>query len=176
MAAMSKATNRPPSSTGTVTSKDGTTTGYYRFGQGPGLILVHGAGQSSENFRTLACDLSDAFTVYVPDRRGRGMSPSYGEFHGLRTEIEDLSALLHASGAHYVFGLSAGAVIAIEAARILPEITKLALYEPPLSFDGVVHAEWVPRYEREMEAGNLGGALVTVLKATGDRTTFLRFV
>jgi alpha-beta hydrolase superfamily lysophospholipase len=59
---------------------------------------VHGAGQSSENLRTLARELSDAFTVYVPDRRGRGMTGPYGEFHGLRTEIEDLSALVEASG------------------------------------------------------------------------------
>ena len=46
---------------------------------------------------------------------------------------------MEASGGHYVFGLSAGAVIAIETALVRPEITKLALYEPPLSFDGVVH-------------------------------------
>ena len=63
-----------PSSVGSVRSNDGTPIGYYELGQGPGLILVHGAGQSSENLRTLARELSDAFTVYVPDRRGRGMS------------------------------------------------------------------------------------------------------
>jgi len=44
------------------------------------------------------------------------MSGPYGDFHGLRTEIGDLSAVLDASGARYVFGLSAGAVIAIETA------------------------------------------------------------
>lgn len=161
-----------PSSVGSVRSNDGTAIGYYELGQGPGLILVHGAGQSSENLRTLARELSDAFTVYVPDRRGRGMSGPYGEFHGLRTEIEDMSALVEASGAHYVFGLSAGAVAAIETALVRPEITKLALYEPPLSFDGVVHAAWAPRYERELKAGKLGSALVTVMKATADRTAF----
>ena len=70
-------------------------------------------------------------------------------------KIEDLSALVEASGAHYVFGLSAGAVIAIETALVRPEITqKLALYEPPLSFDGVVHAAWAPRDERELKAGS----------------------
>ena len=67
-----------PSSVGSVRSNDGTAIGYYDLGQGPGLILVHGAGQSSENLRTLARELSDAFTVYVPDRRGRGMTGPYG--------------------------------------------------------------------------------------------------
>ncbi len=158
-----------------VTSRDGTSIGYYCAGNGPGLALVHGAGQTAESFRTLATDLSSSFTVYVPDRRGRGMSPSYGNFHGLRTETEDLSSLLDATGARYVFGLSAGAVIAIETALLRPDITKLALYEPPLSFDGIVHGAWAPRYERELTAGKPGSALVTVLKGTSDRTAF-RFV
>ena len=56
------------------------------------------------------------------------MSRSYGGFQGLRTETEDLAALHDASGAHYVFGLSAGAVIAIETALHRQDITKLALY------------------------------------------------
>lgn len=165
----------PTPGTSTVTSRDGTSIGYYRIGSGPGLVLVHGAGQTAESFRTLATDLSSAFTVYVPDRRGRGMTPNYGNFHGLQTETEDLAALLDATGARYVFGLSAGAVIAIETALLRPDITKLALYEPPLSFDGVVHGAWAPRYERELAAGKPGSALVTVLKATADRTA-LRFV
>ena len=38
-------------------------------GQGPALILLHGAGQTAENLRSLAGGLAGAFTVYVPDRR-----------------------------------------------------------------------------------------------------------
>lgn len=154
---------------GEVRSADGSTVGYYRLGQGPPVVLLHGAGQSSRNFTALARDLSDAFTVFVPDRRGRGRSGPYGDFHGLRNEIEDLSALLDASGAHNVFGLSAGAVIAIETALVRPDITKLALYEPPLSFDGVVHGEWLPRYERQLNEDKPGAALATVLKGTADQ-------
>ena len=112
----------------------------------------------------------------MPDRRGRGGSGPYGEFHGLSTEIEDLSSLLDASGASRLFGLSSGAVIAIEAALVRPDITKLALYEPPLTFDGVVHGEWAPHYERQLNAGKPGAALVTVLKATADRTSVIRWI
>lgn len=160
----------PPSpELGEVQSADGTTIGYYRLGQGPKVVLLHGAGQSSANFTTLARELSDAFTVYVPDRRGRARSGPYGNFRGLETEIEDLCALLEASGTQYLFGLSAGAVIAIEAALVRPDITKLALYEPPLSFDGVVHGEWASRYERMLASGRSGAALAAVMKATADR-------
>ncbi len=157
---------------GAVRSADGTAIGFYRMGQGPAAILLHGAGQAAENLRSLAGGLAGAFTVYVPDRRGRGRSGPYGQFHGLGTEIEDLSALLDVTGARCVFGLSAGAVIAIETALTRPQIARLALYEPPLSFNGVQHASWVPRYERELRAGKLGSALITVMKGTADRTAF----
>lgn len=163
---------QPSAAAGSVTSADGTTIGYRRTGGGPGVVLVHGGGQSSQNLMTLAAALSDRFTVYVPDRRGRGMSGPYREDHGARKEVEDLDALLEGTGAHNVFGLSAGAVIAIEAARTLPAITRLALYEPPLEFDGVSQTAWLPRYERELAAGRLGAALVTIMKGTADRTAF----
>ena len=159
-----------------VRSADGTVIGYQRVGSGPAVVLLHGAGQSSGNLTRLARALSGAFTVYVPDRRGRGRSGPYGEFRGLSTEIEDLCALLDASGASRVFGLSSGAVVAIEAALVRPDIGRLALYEPPLSFDGVVHGEWAPRYERQLNAGKSGAALVTVLKATADRTSLIRWI
>jgi pimeloyl-ACP methyl ester carboxylesterase len=120
----------------------------------------------------LARNLSGRFTVYVPDRRGRGMSGPYRENHGLRAEAEDLTALLDRTRAHNVFGLSVGALIAIEAARTLPAITKLALYEPPLESDGVTQTAWLPRYERELAADKPAAALVTILKGTADRTAF----
>jgi len=161
---------------GEVRSADGTTIGYQRVGAGPAVVLLHGAGQSSGNLTGLARGLAGAFTVYVPDRRGRGRSGPHGRFRGLPTEIEDLTAVLDQCGACRLFGLSAGAVIAIEAARARPDITKLALYEPPLSFDGVVHGDWAPRFEGLLDAGRPGAALVTVLKATADRTSPVRWI
>jgi pimeloyl-ACP methyl ester carboxylesterase len=163
---------QPSAAAGSVTSADGTTIGYRQAGDGPGVVLVHGGGQSSQNLMSLAAALSDRFTVYVPDRRGRGMSGPYCEDHGARKEIEDLAALLDRTRAHNVFGLSVGALIAIEAARTLPAITRLALYEPPLEFDGITQTAWLPRYERELAAGHPGAALVTIMKGTADRTAF----
>ena len=58
----------------TVTSKDGTTIGYEKHGNGPPLVLVDGA-LCSRQFgpsRVLAKHLAQDFTVFFYDRRGRG--------------------------------------------------------------------------------------------------------
>lgn len=84
------AVNQEPGSTasrfalGEVRSGDGTTIGYQWLGTGPAVILLHGAGQWSGNLTLLAQALSGEFTVYVPDRRGRGRSGPYGDFRPLR--------------------------------------------------------------------------------------------
>ena len=154
--------------TATVTSRDGTTIGYRRVGAGPGVVLLHGGMQAAQSFTKLATALSNGFTVYVPDRRGRGMSGPFTADHGIPKEIDDLQALLRATGARNVFGLSAGAVIALQAALSGSDIAKLALYEPPLSFDGVSSTRWVARYERDLDSGRLASAFVSIIKGTGD--------
>jgi len=151
-----------------LTLADGTLIGYRQVGRGPGVVLLHGGMQSSQHLMPLATALSDDFTVTVPDRRGRGLSGPVGPGHGLRTEAEDLRALLRLTGAHNVFGLSVGGVIALEAAALGPEIKKLAVYEPPLPFPGIAPDDWVPRYERELADGRLAAAFVSVIKGTGD--------
>jgi hypothetical protein len=57
----------------TVKSRDGIQTGYTQVGHGPGLILVQGALGTAHNYCDLADALSSDFTVYIPERRGRGM-------------------------------------------------------------------------------------------------------
>jgi pimeloyl-ACP methyl ester carboxylesterase len=128
---------------------------------------------ASQNFAKLAAALSDGFTVYVPDRRGRGLSGPFGENYGMKKACEDLDALLRKTGAQQVFGLSSGALISLQAALTLPAIQKVALYEPPLPLPG--HPSplaWVPRYNRELGEGNLGAAMVSVIKGTGASSLF----
>ena len=57
-----------------VTSSDGTRIGYRRSGQGPPLVLIHGATGAHWSFRYLVPAIVDRFTVYAVDRRGRGES------------------------------------------------------------------------------------------------------
>ena len=84
--------------TGSFLSGDGTRIGYRQMGKGPGLVLLHGALQSSRSFTSLGAALSDAFTIYIPDRRGRGLSGPFTDNHSMRTETEDLEALLDKTG------------------------------------------------------------------------------
>ncbi|WP_246675372.1 alpha/beta hydrolase [Mesorhizobium sp. B2-3-4] len=156
-------------STGSVTSRDGTVIGYRRMGSGPGLILLHGGMQAAQNLMKLAAALSDAFAVYVPDRRGRGLSRPFGDNHGVEKEVQDLEALMAGTGARDVFGLSAGALIALRATLELATLRKVALYEPPLAIDGAPSPmAWVPRYEKELAKGDLAAAMVSCMRGTGD--------
>lgn len=165
-------TSTPVYTAHTVTSQDGTIIGYRQMGSGPGLILVHGGMQAAQNFMKLASALSDAFTVFVPDRRGRGLSGPYGDDYTLQKAVEDMQALLAETGAYNVFGLSAGAVVAIESALVLPEITRLAIYEPPLPVDEDFPLYWVSRYEQEMARGDFASAMITVTQGLGDTSLF----
>jgi pimeloyl-ACP methyl ester carboxylesterase len=149
---------------GSVVSADGTTIGFRQCGSGPGVILLHGSMLAAQDFMKLAEALADDFTVTVPDRRGRGLSGPHGVDYGIEREVEDLEALLKETGASRVFGLSSGALIGLRTARATPAIEKLALYEPPLSIDGSVPVDWVPRYRRELADGRIAAALVSVLK------------
>jgi pimeloyl-ACP methyl ester carboxylesterase len=147
-----------------VRSADGTTIGYRRGGSGPGLILVHGGMLSSQHFTKLAAALSTEFTVCVPDRRGRGLSGPHGAGFCVRREVEDLQALVTATGASRIFGLSSGALVVLRTALLTPALEQVVLYEPPLSVGGSVPMDWVARFDREIAAGKSASALVTALK------------
>jgi len=153
--------------TSSVRSNDGTVIGYRQLGSGPGVILLHGAVSSSQLFMKFGTALSDSFTVYMPDRRGRGLSGPFGDNYGIQKEVEDLDALLKKTDAHNVFGLSAGALIALQAALHLPSIHKAALYEPPLDIDNSTVApisSFLPRFDREIAEGKVAEAMVTFIK------------
>jgi pimeloyl-ACP methyl ester carboxylesterase len=159
---------------GRVRSADGTTIGYRQRGHGPGVILLHGGMLASQHLTKLAVALSAEYTVYVPDRRGRGLSGPHGDDYGVIREVEDLRALITATGASRVFGLSSGALIALRTALVTPALERIALYEPPLSVDGSVPTGWVPRYDDEVAAGKIAAGLVTVLKGLGTEPVFNR--
>jgi len=151
-----------------ITSSDGTKIGYRYIGTGPSVMLVHGALQSSLNFTKLAKALSASFTVYVPDRRGRGLSGAYGDNDNLLSEAADIMALIQHTRTHYIFGLSSGAIITLQTALLEPGIKKLALYEPPIPVNGNPFKQLDTTYEYAIKKGNLGKAFIAILKGTGD--------
>ena len=152
--------------TGSITSKDGTTIGYRQLGHGPGVVLLHGIMESAQSHIQLAEGLADTFTVYLPDRRGRGLSGPQGSDYRLEKEVEDLDALLTKTGAHYVFGVSAGAIVCLQAALTLPAIHRAAIFEPPLIIDDSVSTAFVERFDKEMAQGKVVSALVTAMKGS----------
>src|SRR5690349_9740352 len=146
-----------------VTSADGTTIGYRQIGNGPGLIVVHGGARASHHYLRLAELLSNSYTVYLPDRRGRGLSGPKGEDYSITREVEDLRVLVQKTNAHMLFGHSAGGFIALEATMALP-IHKLALYEPAISIDGSVDFRWIDPVEKAFARNDGAAAFVIFAK------------
>ncbi len=138
-----------------ATSADGTRIAFDRLGDGPPVVLVAAAVQ----FRafdpatvTLASALADqGFTVINYDRRGRGESPATS--FGLDRDLDDLRALIDlVGGSAALFGSSSGAAIALAAAAAGLPVTKLALWEVPLSRAG--GAEFLAGLRKRIAAGD----------------------
>lgn len=146
-----------------VTSKDGTTIAFDRSGQGPAIVLVGGALSDRSAAFPIAAALAPHFSPIAFDRRGRGESGDTAPYAADR-EVEDIEALIFAAGGSaLVFGHSSGAVLALEAARTLPDrIPKLALYEPPFIVDDSrppLPEDYVTRLDQLVSAGRRGDAV-----------------
>ncbi|HTV75084.1 MAG TPA: alpha/beta hydrolase, partial [Candidatus Acidoferrales bacterium] len=125
-------------------------------------------------YAKLAAILSDAFTVYVMDRRGRGLSGAQGDDFSVEREVEDVQALATKTGACTIFGHSSGALVVLRAARITPMLERIALYEPPFSIAGSIPTDWLDRYEQELTSGNSAAAVVTAMRGLQVVPMFVR--
>ncbi len=129
-----------------VISKDGTTIAFDQLGKGPAIILVGGAleqrAMDSETAQ-LAPLLAQHFTVFHYDRRGRGESTDTLPY-AVEREIEDIEALItEAGGSAFVFGISSGAALAMEAViKLGDKVKKLAMYEAPYNDDEAARRAW----------------------------------
>jgi pimeloyl-ACP methyl ester carboxylesterase len=120
----------------TVTSADGTVIDYDRYGSGPTVIFIGGAGQhralnegTTQAARSLA---AEGFSTVDFDRRGRGRSGDTAPW-ALDREVEDIAALIDAAGSPAtLYTNSSGATVALAAATAGVGVGALALYEPPL--------------------------------------------
>ena len=157
----------------TATSKDGTTIAFDRSGVGPPIILVHPAyGHRSFDpaMAEVARLLSTQFTVFSYDRRGRGESgdtPPYA----VEREIEDIDALItEAGGSAFVYGMSSGAALALQAANQGLAVTKLALYEPPFIVDDgrpPFPEDYVANLRKLVSSGRRGDAVEYAMSNMG---------
>jgi pimeloyl-ACP methyl ester carboxylesterase len=154
-----------------VLSKDGTSIAFQRTGSGPAVILIDGAlcyrgmGETAGLADLLAPDL----TVYTYDRRGRGRSGNTLPY-AVDREVEDIEALVQAAGNRVsLWGTSSGAVLALEAARRIRGVERVALYEAPFIVDDsrpTTEDDW-RRIDAAVAAGHRTEAVKTFLQSVG---------
>ena len=124
---------KPAGSAGTTVSPDGTAIAWFRSGDGPPIVLVHGASADHTAWRTAGPLLATSHRYYSIDRRGRGASGDT-EPYAIAREYEDLAALVDEVAATEgrpvdVVGHSFGGRIGLGAALLTPHLRRLVVYE-----------------------------------------------
>jgi pimeloyl-ACP methyl ester carboxylesterase len=149
----------------TVISRDGTRIAYRRSGEGPPLILVHGAAANHGRWSPVLPSLEEHFTVYAVDRRGRGGSGD-SDGYAIEQEFEDVAAVIDSIGESVnLLGHSYGALLALEAALLTRNIRKLVLYDPGIEAGEEIYPhEVIERLEALLEAGDRDGVVATTMR------------
>lgn len=114
-----------PSSFGSrLIRADGLEIAYVRAGEGPPLVLVHGAAEDGRVWRPQLAALADEFTVVAWDEPGAGRSSDVPAGFGLADYAGCLATLIEALalGPAHVAGLSWGGTLALELCRHRPEL------------------------------------------------------
>lgn len=147
-------------------------------GREPGLVILHGALESSLTHVQLALALCSSFPVYIPDRFGfgSGSSQTHRNRFDMQAEIQALEMVLLHTGARYVLGISEGGMIALHAALQLSVgkntgggglIKKLAVFNPSTVADDVQKIEKeIERLVQEIDEGKSDQALVTARRVS----------
>jgi pimeloyl-ACP methyl ester carboxylesterase len=149
-----------------VTAPDGVRLACEVAGDGPPLVMVHGAGSARWSFDLVRPHLEDRFTVWALDRRGRGDSGD-GDGYDLEREFEDVVAVVRAAGpGAMLFGHSYGGLVSAGAAGRLDGLPRIALYEAPMG--GVLaDAAWTDTFEARVAAGESGAAVRAFMRDIG---------
>lgn len=147
---------------------DGTRLAYDINGQGPALILLHGAGKDRRDWHKLGYvdRLKNGFTVIALDLRGSGESDFLAETSDYAIEkiCADVNAVADACGAaqYLIWGYSFGGNIARYLAAWSARVQAIAVIGVP--FGPAVHAdfdqfitEFVTRWGPSAEAYRTGG-------------------
>ena len=142
---------------------------------GSGVVVVPASMVTAADYTRFAQKLSAALgrPVHTFNRRGRGSSSPQPEDYTLDTDIRDLDAVMKHTSSTDVFGHSFGGAVALHAARTLP-VERLAVYDPAVSVNHSVKADWTAEYERATAAGDDGRALAVLNKGLETGGAFSR--
>lgn len=147
-------------------SRDGTPIASWRSGEGPPLVLLHGAAADHSRWGPVLPTLEEHFTVYAIDRRGRGDSGDV-EGYAVEREYEDVAAVVDSIGEPVnVLGHSYGALCALEAALLTRNVRRLVLYDPGIEVTGeeIYPRQVIERMEAMLEAGDRDGVIETTMR------------
>jgi pimeloyl-ACP methyl ester carboxylesterase len=132
---------------------------------GSGVVVVTASMVTAADYTRFAQKLSAALgrPVHTFNRRGRGASSELPGDYTLDVDIHDLHAVMKHTSSTDVFGHSFGGAVALHAARHLP-VERLAVYDPAVSVNHSVKADWTTEYERATAAGDDDRALAVLLR------------
>jgi esterase len=68
-----------------------------KLGQGPTIIIIHGLYGASDNWMSVARELSNSYEVYMVDQRNHGKSP-HNESHTYNNLVDDLKEFMDDQG------------------------------------------------------------------------------
>lgn len=142
---------------------------------GSGVVVVPASMVTAADYTKFAQKLSAALgrPVHTFNRRGRGSSSPQPDDYTLDADIRDLDAVMKHTSSTDVFGHSFGGAVALHAARTLP-VERLAVYDPAVSVNHSVKADWTAEYERATAAGDDDRALAVLSKGLETGGAFSR--
>ena len=149
-----------------VTSEDGTPIAYWRSGEGPPLVLVHGTSADHGRWAPVLPAFGQRFTVCAVDRRGRGGSGDSNDY-AIEREFEDIAAVVDSLGEPaYLLGHSYGALCALGAALLTRNVRKLVLYEPGMNVTGeqIYPPGFIDRLDALLDAGDRDAVISTMFR------------
>jgi len=142
-----------------VQSSDGTLLDGVEMGDGPPLVVCHGAFTVARDWLPFAEALAETRRVILYDRRGRGDSISAVSPAALDAEVDDLAAIVaYAGPGAAILGHSFGGACALAYAARGGFGGQLIVYEPPHPAHGLVSRGLIPEISRIIETGDLDAA------------------
>jgi pimeloyl-ACP methyl ester carboxylesterase len=140
---------------------------------GSGVVVVTASMVTAADYTRFAQKLSASLgrPVHTFNRRGRGASSEQAGDYTLDVDIRDLDTVMKHTSSTDVFGHSFGGAVAIHAARTLP-VERLAVYDPAVSVNHSVTADWTTEYERATAAGDDDRALAVLLRGLEAESAF----
>jgi pimeloyl-ACP methyl ester carboxylesterase len=154
-------------------SADGTELAARRYGQGPPLVLVHGAVADENEWNAAGALLARHFTCYAVSLRGRGRSGHSDDLSPDRL-VEDVVAVADSVGAPVrLAGISGGGTHVLGAAARARAVVAAVAWEPVVN-EAVTEdlaagfQEVLARTRERYEAGRAAAAVETFLSFIGN--------